>query len=126
MDGGQIEAAGTRTGAATGEGPRGGDLLIVDNSVSGWTGAGYLREWSQIATSFDIATGFFEIGSLLELDGHWQQLDKIRILIGSAVISRGASSSRFEAPPKAAALTEAAIKAVTGVGAPSYASGAHM
>src|SRR5439155_481924 len=37
------------------------------------------------ATSFDVATGFFEIGSLLELDGHWQQLDKIRILIGSEV-----------------------------------------
>jgi superfamily II DNA or RNA helicase len=70
---------------AAGEGHRGGDLLIVDNSVSGWTGAAYLREWSQIATSFDVATGFFEIGSLLELDGHWQQLDKIRILIGSEV-----------------------------------------
>ena len=29
-------------------------------------------------------------------------------------------------PPKAAVLTPAAMNAVTGVGAPSYASGAHM
>ena len=29
-----------------------------------------MREWSDIARSFDIATGYFEIGSLLQLDGH--------------------------------------------------------
>ena len=43
----------------------GGDLFIVDNSVSGWTGLEYLRQWSDLARSFDIATGFFEIGALL-------------------------------------------------------------
>ena len=60
-----------------------GDLFIVDNSVSGWTGLRYLEEWTEIATSFDIATGFFEIGALLALDEKWQQLDKIRILMGA-------------------------------------------
>jgi superfamily II DNA or RNA helicase len=63
----------------------GGELFIVDNSVSGWTGVRYLQDWTEIAKSFDIATGYFEIGSLLELDGKWQQLDKIRILMGAEV-----------------------------------------
>ena len=63
----------------------GGDLFIVDNSVSGWTGLEYLRQWSDLARSFDIATGFFEIGALLALDGKWQQLGKIRLLMGDEV-----------------------------------------
>ena len=63
----------------------GGELFIVDNSVSGWTGARYLHDWTDVAKGFDIATGFFEVGSLLELDGKWQQLDKIRILMGAEV-----------------------------------------
>ncbi|MDP9280014.1 MAG: phospholipase D-like domain-containing protein [Gemmatimonadota bacterium] len=63
----------------------GGELFIVDNSVSGWTGLRYLQDWTGIAKSFDIATGSFEIGSLLELDGKWQKLDKIRILMGADV-----------------------------------------
>ena len=61
---------------------KGSDLFIVDNSISGWTGLRYLEEWTGIAKSFDIATGYFEIGSLLGLDGKWQQLEKIRILMG--------------------------------------------
>ena len=40
---------------------KGGDLFIVDNSISGWTGLRYLQEWSGLAKSFDITTGFFEI-----------------------------------------------------------------
>ncbi len=63
----------------------GGELFIVDNSVSGWTGLEYLQQWTDLADSFDIATGFFEIGALLALDGKWQQLDKIRILMGDEV-----------------------------------------
>ena len=51
---------------------KGRDLFIVDNSVSGWTGLRYLEEWSEIARAFDIATGYFEIGGLLALDGKWQ------------------------------------------------------
>ena len=38
--------------------PKGRDLFIVDNSVSGWTGLRYLEEWSGIAKAFDIATGY--------------------------------------------------------------------
>lgn len=60
----------------------GGDLFIVDNSISGWTGLRYLEQWTEISTSFDIATGYFEIGALLALDGHWQKLGKIRVLMG--------------------------------------------
>jgi len=62
---------------------KGRDLFIVDNSVSGWTCLRYLEEWAGIAKAFDIATGYFEIGSLLALDGKWQSLEKIRILMGA-------------------------------------------
>ncbi|MCZ0938511.1 MAG: helicase-related protein [Caldilineaceae bacterium] len=67
---------------------KGRGLFIVDNSVSGWTGRRYLEEWTSIAEAFDIATGFFEIGSLLALDGKWQGLDKLRILMGSETTHR--------------------------------------
>lgn len=67
---------------------RGRDLFIVDNSVSGWTGLRYLEEWCGIAKTFDIATGFFELGSLLALDGKWQGLEKIRILMGAETTHR--------------------------------------
>ena len=69
-------------------GPGGGDLFIVDNSISGWTALEYLHQWTDVARSFDIATGFFEIGALLALDGRWQQLDKVRILMGDEVSLR--------------------------------------
>lgn len=67
---------------------RGGDLFIVDNSDSDWKVLQYLDEWADISHAFDIATGFFEIGSLLALDGKWQKLDKIRILMGDEVSKR--------------------------------------
>ncbi len=67
---------------------KGRDLFIVDNSVSGWTGLRYLEEWTSIAKSFDIATGYFEIGALLALDGKWQTLEKLRILMGSETTHR--------------------------------------
>ena len=67
---------------------KGRDLFIVDNSVSGWTGLRYLQEWTSIAKSFDIATGYFEIGALLDLDGKWQHLEKIRILMGDETTQR--------------------------------------
>lgn len=66
----------------------GGELFIVDNSDENWKGLRYLEEWTEVARQFDIATGFFEIGSLLALDGRWQKLDKIRILMGSEVSQR--------------------------------------
>ena len=65
-----------------------GELFIVDNSDSDWKGLRYLEEWTEIASSFDIATGYFEIGALLGLEGKWQKLDKIRILMGDEVSAR--------------------------------------
>lgn len=66
----------------------GGDLFIVDNSISGWTGLEYLRQRSDLARSFDNTTGFLEIDALLSLDGKWQQLEKIRLLMGDEVSLR--------------------------------------
>jgi len=63
-------------------------LFIVDNTEGGRNGLDYLSEWCDLASSFDIATGFFEIGALLALDGEWQKLDKIRILMGDEVSHR--------------------------------------
>lgn len=63
-------------------------LFIVDNSISGWTGLRYLDEWTGLARAFDIATGYFEIGALLALDGKWQSLEKIRILMGAETTYR--------------------------------------
>jgi len=65
-----------------------GDLFIVDNSDIDWKVKRYLQEWADIAHSFDIATGFFEIGALLALDGQWQKLEKLRILMGNEVSMR--------------------------------------
>ena len=70
------------------EGPKGGDLFIVDNSISGWTGLRYLTEWAELAKSFDVATGYFEIGGLLAMEDKWQKLDKIRILMGDETTAR--------------------------------------
>lgn len=67
---------------------RGRDLFIVDNGVSGWSGIRYLGEWCGIARSFDIATGYFELGALLALDGKWQGLEKVRILMGAETTHR--------------------------------------
>lgn len=65
-----------------------GPLFIVDNGVSGRTGLDYLREWSELASSIDVASGFFEIGALLDLDGSWQRFEKVRILMGDEISRR--------------------------------------
>src|SRR5437870_4661490 len=67
---------------------KGGELFIVDNSETQWKGLRYLQDWTEIASAFDIATGFFEIGALLALDSSWQKLDKIRILLGDEMTAR--------------------------------------
>jgi hypothetical protein len=66
----------------------GGELFIVDNSESEWKGLRYLEEWAEIASWFDIATGYFEMGALLALDGKWQKLDKIPILMADEICVR--------------------------------------
>lgn len=73
----------------------GGDIFIVDNSDDDWKVVRYLQEWTEIAHQFDIATGYFEIGALLLLDGHWQKLDHIRLLMGDEVSLR--TKQAFEA-----------------------------
>ncbi len=35
--------------------------------------------------SLDVATGYFEVGALLDLDGEWQKLQHIRLLMGDEV-----------------------------------------
>jgi len=67
---------------------QGGDLFIIDNSDETWKAVRYLHDWADVAHTFDIATGYFEIGALLALDGQWQKLDKLRILMGDEISSR--------------------------------------
>src|ERR1051326_1849833 len=67
---------------------RGTDLFIVDNSNPDWKVRRYLHDWCELSASLDVATGNFEIGALLVLDPAWQQLDKLRILMGGDVSLR--------------------------------------
>ena len=89
----------------------GRDLFIVDNSVSGWTGLRYLEEWAGIAKSFDIATGYFEIGALLALDGKWQPLDKIRILLGAEMTHRTRKALLTAVRERAVQILDGSIEA---------------
>ena len=66
----------------------GSELFIVDNSDKDWKVKNYLHDWCGLSGAIDIATGFFEIGSLLTLDGEWQKVDNIRILMGDEVSRR--------------------------------------
>ena len=66
----------------------GSELFIVDNSDAEWKAHQYIHDWCQLSEQVDIATGYFEIGSLLALDGEWQKVDKIRILMGDEVSQR--------------------------------------
>lgn len=66
----------------------GGDLFIVDNSDTDWKVQRYIHAWAEIASKTNIATGYFEIGALLALDGQWQKLDELRILMGDEVSRR--------------------------------------
>jgi hypothetical protein len=36
----------------------GGELFIVDNSDDTWKGLKYLQDWTEIASAFDIASGY--------------------------------------------------------------------
>jgi len=66
----------------------GSELFIVDNSDEDWKVVRYLHDWCQISKSIDVATGYFEIGSLLALGDEWQKVDQIRILMGDEVTRR--------------------------------------
>lgn len=58
------------------------DQFIVDNSDEHWKALEYLRQWCEISSSIDIATGHFELGAFLALKEEWQKVDHIRLLIG--------------------------------------------
>lgn len=73
------------------------DNFIVDNTAEEWKALHYVREWCDLSKSLDIATGHFEIGAFLALDGAWQKVDRIRLLIGG-------ETSRTTADAIAAAL----------------------
>lgn len=66
----------------------GSELFIVDNSDEDWKALRYLHDWCQLSKAIDIATGYFDIGSLLALDGEWQKVAKFRILMGDEVSKR--------------------------------------
>lgn len=63
-------------------------LYVVDNSSPENSVKHYLTEWCDKSKQFDVATGYLEIGGLLDLDQHWQKLEKIRIILGNEVTKR--------------------------------------
>ncbi|MBO6308883.1 MAG: DEAD/DEAH box helicase family protein [Oribacterium sp.] len=63
-------------------------LYVVDNSSEENDVKKYLNAWCDCSKQMDIATGYFEIGSLLDMGDNWQKLDKIRIIMGSEVTKR--------------------------------------
>ena len=84
------------------------EQFIVDNTDEDWKALQYVREWCDISSAIDIATGHFEIGAFLALDGAWQKVDKIRLLIGG-------ETSRTTADAIAAALdTSIVVERQTG------------
>ena len=64
---------------------RGSDLFVIDNSHDEWTVLRYLNGWCKLSKSIDVATAYFEIGSLLDLEEEWQKVDSIRVLMGDEV-----------------------------------------
>lgn len=91
--------------------PRSGtELLIVDNSDQDWKVRTYLHDWCQLSKALDIATGYFEIGALLALDGEWQALDHVRLLMGDEV-TRRTKAAFAEALQGIAAKLDASIEA---------------
>lgn len=78
------------------------DSFIVDNTTDDWKALNYVREWCDISDAIDIATGHFEIGAFLALDGAWQKVGKIRLLIGG-------ETSRSTADAIAAALDRSIV-----------------
>ena len=87
----------------------GTELLIVDNSDQDWKVRTYLHDWCQLSEALDIATGYFEIGALLALDGEWQKLDHIRLLMGDEV-TRRTKAAFAEALQGIAAKLDASIE----------------
>ncbi len=87
--------------------PRTGtELLIVDNSDDEWKVSTYLRQWADLSKQIDIATGYFEIGGLLAVDGAWQKVGDIRILMGDTSSTRTRKTLNDALQAQAAKLDE--------------------
>jgi superfamily II DNA or RNA helicase len=85
----------------------GSELFIVDNSDEAWKVAEYMRRWCNHSSTIDVATGYFDIGALLCLGENWQQVDKIRILVGDDLNLRTVKAIRQALTQRAAdALNE--------------------
>ena len=72
----------------------GSELFIVDNSEEDWKAVRYLHDWCGLSKAVDVATAYFEIGALLGLDGEWQKVDAIRVLMGDEVSRRTGAAFR--------------------------------
>ena len=62
-------------------------LPVIDNTVNNSVQKMF-EQWFKETKCLRIATAFFEIGSLLALDGEWQKIDSIRILMGDEIAKR--------------------------------------
>ena len=88
----------------------GSELFIVDNSDQDWKVIRYLHDWCQLSKSIDVATGYFEIGSLLALKDEWQKVDQIRVLMGDEV-SRRTKNAFVEGLNKVTGYLDASLEA---------------
>jgi hypothetical protein len=61
--------------------------VIIDNRKDN-TVLNALRKLLPNLQKMDIATGVFEIGSFLQLEGLWQDVQRIRILMGDETTRR--------------------------------------
>lgn len=84
-------------------------MFIVDNSDDEWLALRYIRDWCQISRSIDVASAYFEIGSLLALEGEWQRVGEMRILMGDEV-SRRTRKAFEQAVADRAARLDASIE----------------
>jgi superfamily II DNA or RNA helicase len=87
----------------------GSELFVVDNSQDDWNVLRYLHDWCQISSSIDVASAYFELGSLLALNGEWQKIDEIRVLMGDEV-SRRTKAAFVQALSERKARLDASIE----------------
>ena len=66
----------------------GSDLFIIDNTNSELDVLRYLAGWRRLSRGLDVASAYFEIGSLLALDRHWQKVDTTRLLLGDEITKK--------------------------------------
>jgi hypothetical protein len=68
--------------------PEGTKLPPLIDNASGNTVLAALKQLLPKATSWDVASGSFEVGQLLALEGAWQAVKKGRILLGDETARR--------------------------------------